>query len=758
MIDALRRLGSPSTLVLVIVGVALGGLLVGYEPIGGDPDRLYRPLKSELSRALHDGHLPFWSDRLGLGVPLIAESHVAAFYPPNWLLYRVLDVAPAYRLSMWLHYLALAGTMYVYARGLGLFPWGAALAALVFTLCGAQAIHSSHEPLYTALPFLPIALHVSERYLATGRVTALGLLALIWAAQLTVGHFQIQFWTAALVLATALCRLVQRNSSPWRAAATAGALICGAGIAAVQLVLSWDLAQLVGSTRRSPRELFFFWYPVAHWPELAIPRLFHGLKGGPEDPYWFKQGTTGYEACLYVGTVALILAFIGLTDRRHRALDLWRFVVPTSFAIATIPSWWPAGYYAFLQLPGAGAFRAPGRYTILTSLGLALLAGCGFDRAIARRRYWSGIALAATFGAVAVGWALYWAQRPDYRAGASGDDVLRFISLAALSWAASFAVLAAWRAGKIGPVGPLLMVAVELSLLYYHSTTVWGGSVGLPDQSAVLRRLAQETSVGTVAGYVDDLPVRAGRSPAYPYLGMPLPAPNNLLEFARDRRLAADPRAIRILQHFGVTHGVWDRAIEGAETLYAGPDDALDRLTYKPYGAPAHATWYLVRYGAAAPAVHVALRTVEIADLRTLFAQLARSDAADVAWFLPGDRPVDVPGPRARSAQIRRWDGRQGDVDHDGTCDLVIRRTYTPGWTARVNGGPEIPVRPVDGGLQSIRLHGAGSSHVSVQYRPPRWSAACAISVASFAIMAWLLVGAPSRRLSRLSGSMPSAV
>jgi len=207
-----------------------------------------------------------------------------------------------------------------------------------------------------------------------------------------------------------------------------------------------------------------------------------------------------------------------------------------------------------------------------------------------------------------------------------------------------------------------------------------------------------------------------------------------------------------------VTHGVWDRAIEGAETLYAGPDDALDRLTYKPYGAPAHATWYLVRYGAAAPAVHVALRTVEIADLRTLFAQLARSDAADVAWFLPGDRPVDVPGPRARSAQIRRWDGRQGDVDHDGTCDLVIRRTYTPGWTARVNGGPEIPVRPVDGGLQSIRLHGAGSSHVSVQYRPPRWSAACAISVASFAIMAWLLVGAPSRRLSRLSGSMPSAV
>jgi len=759
VIEALRaRLGSPLTIVVLVVGLALGGLLIGYEPIGGDPDRVYRPLKSELSRSLQDGRLPFWSDRFGLGVPLVAESQVAAFYPPNWVLYRVFDVPTAYRLAMWLHYLALTLTMYVYARGLGLLAWGAALAALVFTLCGALAIHSSHEPLYTALPFLPLALHVSERYLAKGRAASLGLLALIWGAQLTIGHFQIQFWTAALVLATALWRLADGTSSPWRSTATAGALICGAGIAAVQLVLSWDLAHLVGSTRRSLQDLFFFWYPVAHWSELAIPRLFQGLSGGPEDPYWFKQGTTGYEACLYVGTVPLVLAFVGATYRRRRALDLWRFVVPASFAMATMPSWWPAGYYAFLHLPASGAFRAPGRYTILTSLGLALLAGCGLDRVIAPRRFWIGIALAALFGTLAFGWSLYWTQLPDYRAAASGVDVRRFVGLAALSWAASFAVLGAWRAGKIGSVVLLLLVALELGTLYYHSTTVWGWSVDLPERSAVLRRLAQETVVGTVAGPVDDLPVRAGRSPTRPYLGMRLLPPNSELEFASDRRFAEDPRAIRILKHFGVTHGIWDRPIAGAETLYAGPDEALDRLTYKPPGAPEHATWYLVRYADAAPAVHVALRTVDIGDARTLFAQLARSDAANVAWFLSGDRPPDVPGPRARSAQIRFWDGRQGDVDHDGICDLVIRRTYAPGWSARVNGGPEIPVRPIDGGLQSIRLPGAGSSHVSVHYRPPRWTAACAISVASLVVTVLLLAGTSTRRSWRTSGSTLSAV
>jgi hypothetical protein len=723
---------------LFTVGLALGGLLIGYEPIGGDPDRLYRPIKSELARSLHDGGLPFWSDRFGLGVPLVAESHVAAFYPPNWLLYRALDVAAAYRLSMWLHYLALAATMYVYARGLGLVPWGAALAALAFTLCGAQAIHASHEPFYTALPFLPLVLHVTERYMATGRVAALGLLALIWGAQLTVGHFQIQLWTAALALATALWRSVAERRSPWRSVAIGAALICGAGIAAVQLVLSWDLAQLVGSTRRPLQDLFFFWYPPAHWAELAIPRLFHGLSVGPADPYWLKQGTTGYEACLYIGTMPLMLAFVGLTDRRNRALDLWRIAVPASFAIATMPGWWPAGYQAFVHLPGVGLFRAPGRYTILTSVGLALLAGCGFDRALAWRRFAIGIGLAVAFGALAVAWAFYWTQLPDYRAAGSSADVRRFVGLAALSWVSSFAVLAAWRARTVGLTVPFVVVALELGILYYHSTTVWGWSVDLPKQSAVFRRLAEETNVGTVAGPLHDLPVRANRSPAYPYLGMRLPAPNSLLEFASDRRFAADPRAIRILTRFGVTHGVWDRPIEGSETLYAGADEALDRVTYKP---GEHATWYLVRYADATPAVHLSLRTFEVPDVRTLFAQLTQTSATDDAWFLSGDRPPDVPGPRARSAQIRRWDGLEGDVDHDGSCDVVIRRTYTPGWTARVNNGPEMPVVPVDGGLQSVRLAGAGSSHISLQYRPPRWRAALATSLASLASVLVLLAG-----------------
>ena len=191
---------------LLLVGTILGGLLVGDEPVGGDPDRMYRPLKSELARALEHGRLPFWSDKFGLGLPLVAESHVAAFYPPNLVLYRVLDVPAAYRLSMWLHYLALAATTYFYARCLDILPWGTAMAAVAFTFCGFQAIHSSHEPFYCLMPYLPLALGLAERFMASGRPAWLVLLSLVLGLQWTLGHFQIQTWTGGLVILTGLWR------------------------------------------------------------------------------------------------------------------------------------------------------------------------------------------------------------------------------------------------------------------------------------------------------------------------------------------------------------------------------------------------------------------------------------------------------------------------------------------------------------------------------------------------------------------------
>ncbi len=135
-----------------------------------------------------------------------------------------------------------------------------------------------------------------------------------------------------------------------------------------------------------------------------MPSVYLGKSLGVGEEYWLLHGTTAGEACAYVGVVPFILAFVGwVAAPRARHLAPWRVIVPLSLALATMPGWWPEGFAMLLNLPGLGWFRAPARYTLLTSLGLALLAGRGLDRSIAPRRFWGGLTLAIGIGVVGVG-------------------------------------------------------------------------------------------------------------------------------------------------------------------------------------------------------------------------------------------------------------------------------------------------------------------------------------------------------------------
>jgi len=719
----------PLLLALVLVAAVLGGLLVGYEPVGGDPDRLYRPLKSELARALHAGRLPFWSERFGLGIPLVAESHVAAFYPPNLPLYRFLDIATAYRLAMWLHHLALVATTYLYARCLGLVPWGSALAAVALTLCGFQAIHSSHEPFYHLMPYLPLALGIAERYLATGGFGWLAALPLTLGLQWTLGHFQIQTWTAALVVATGLWRAAF-DRRPWRRVpALIAATGLGAALAAVQLGLSWQFAERVGQTQRPVSERLFYSFPPAHWFEPALPRLVRELRLGPEDPYWFGQQTTGFEAALYVGTIPLILAWIGgLARPANRSTLPWRILVPLSFAMATMPRWWPQGYLYLLAVPGLGYFRVPARYTLITCLGLALLAGEGFDRSLAPARFRLGLAAAVLFGGCAAVAAGLWTARADVQLRSALGVVADGFLWAVLAWALALAVVLAWRRQGLGSWAPLTAAALELAILYYAGTTQWGWSITLPGQSRILGELSRQSPVGLVGGELENLPVRAGLETGYPYLGFSLPQPDDLLKRLQEPLVqadaAADPAGAdvfkRWLRRLRVTHVVGHRRSWrwlGTE-LGRWSDPALDRIIYHAAGEPASRVWSIVRLDEPFPEARVAIRSRTVPNRRALIDRLSRSDDRSTAWFLAEDRVPEHA--EARSARLRAWDGTTATVEHDGPCDLVIARTFDPGWQARIDQGPAPPVFRVDGGFLAVRLEGSGVDRVVLRYRPPR--------------------------------------
>ena len=62
------------------------------------------------------------------------------------------------------------------------------------------------------MPYLPLCLLLADRYAATGRLAWLAGLAMAWGTQVTLGHFQIQMWTAGLVLLAGAWRVLDASA------------------------------------------------------------------------------------------------------------------------------------------------------------------------------------------------------------------------------------------------------------------------------------------------------------------------------------------------------------------------------------------------------------------------------------------------------------------------------------------------------------------------------------------------------------------
>jgi hypothetical protein len=756
----------------LLVGVVLCPLLVGYEPVGGDPDRIFRPIKFELANALRSGTLPFWCDKLGLGVPLLAESQAAALYPPNHILYRAFDVATAYRLSMWLHGVLAAAAAYAYARFLNICRPGATLAGVSFALCGFQAIHSSHEWAYHTLAYVPLVLLATEKYLDTGRLLWMAALALASGIAWTLGHFQIQTWTCVIAGFITIWRVLADKRVFVRSTGVMLSLWWGGLVAAAQLGPSWELAQAVGQENR---DRIFYSFPPQHWAELAIPRLFRGLK--PEAPYWFQQQTTGFEACLYVGTIPLILVFAGLLSRDRQTAP-WKAIAAATFALATMPRWWPQGYQYLLMIPGVGLFRCPARWTAFTSLGLALLAGRGADGWLSRARFWFALGAAATFGAAAL---IHGYLLRDHASFTRRHLDSAMIS-AACVWGLSLALVVASRLRPKLRALLVLGCAIELGYLYYHMTTQWGLHISLPQASPALARLAEEPAVGVVGGEIDNLPLWAGIATANAYTGFRPFGPNESLARlaqssvfppylrAQLRRVAISHLLVRRGEALAHTYSnrrlsLGSESIAGWEVVWIGTDHTLSRVTRVPESSNNNLTtwatsggdgferplgtnedWVLLRIPGFEPGPIVANRAIMVSS---------ETEATHVARNLAGANSPAIVGPSwhqeaatlnqspATQASVRSWTRTSAVVEHDGACILIMPQANFRGWQSRVTSGPWLPLMSVNGGFQAVFLQGAALSRIELRYAPSGWpivaTASLTATAVALAACAWSL-------------------
>ncbi len=338
-----------------------------------DMPKIDVPLAVFAHEAVTAGHLPLWSDRLGLGYPLYAEGQVAAFYPPGWLIFRLppMTALDVYRVA----HLAVAGVGagLLVLRIRGSRP-GALVAMLVAVLGGAIVAKLEWHNMVAAYAYLPWVLLTLVR---RPRPTRTGLIAagLLYGIQALAGHPNTWLLTGIVVAVL----LVAGPDGPLAGLQRALAVgLLGAAVGAVQLIPTAVLTAIsVRSTALSPNDLFASASTPFDILGFAFQGAFAPLQDGSWNVYraWYPDGTFALlEAAAYVGLPVLGLAAAGATLRRSRRLVV---AIVVLLAIPILEALRPE---FLLSVPLLNGLRSPVRAYLPASLLLGVVAGIAVGR------------------------------------------------------------------------------------------------------------------------------------------------------------------------------------------------------------------------------------------------------------------------------------------------------------------------------------------------------------------------------------------
>jgi hypothetical protein len=379
--------------------------------IGGDVYSYYLPQKVVYAEDLAAHRLPLWNNRAGHGYPIVGESQTGPFYPANLFLYSLLPINLAYNANHLLHYLLAFAFTWLYARSLALSRWASGLAALVYVY-GWFPSRSCWEWAIIGGAWMPAAFWCAEKFLST-RLTrfAFGLCAVL-TVQLLAGHFNLAFFTQITLVPYVLLRLAFANRdlpdatrlrSKRVGAIALVAVVSAFGLAALQLGPTWELKQL--SQRQAPGEehnLAHGSIPLSYWSQMVEPWYWYSPYTDRDDALRKEEPALGartnqVEAHLYFGLIPLMLALTEaarLYWSRDRVSLIW-FVLSVAALVYT--TGWLLGVARYI--PGFDFFQGPGRYGVITTLGVAILAAKALDHWRNTGSILLGIAVLISFGA-----------------------------------------------------------------------------------------------------------------------------------------------------------------------------------------------------------------------------------------------------------------------------------------------------------------------------------------------------------------------
>jgi len=374
----------------VVWNEACGDIEVAHNGlIASDQAAQFYPWRVLVRNLLKQGTLPLWNPYNYSGYPLLANAQSSVFYPIN-LLADLLPIRYAFTFRAVILLFVAGFSTFLLARELAISFYGSLLAAFSFAFSSPLIVWLGYAIIEVVVLF-PLLLLFTERVFKTDNLLSALPVALTLGIMGLGGHpetlvqavYVWGFYVIARLLVLSRVDNYALKKVGRIVARLAAASIVGAGLAAVQLLPTWQVLQTSHGYNARPESnislilgartdlgsvlslILLIWpnyFGNPTWQEL--PNRGNWLS------YYNYNGLATYVGFLPI--VLVPLAFL----RRHQSWVTWVYAGVTFLSLGLLLRL--PFFYAITQLPLLHK-TSSARFRLTLVLGLAILAGRGLD-------------------------------------------------------------------------------------------------------------------------------------------------------------------------------------------------------------------------------------------------------------------------------------------------------------------------------------------------------------------------------------------
>ena len=329
---------------LLMGGLVLAGALILWFRFNAAPGKLgktfpydfifyYFPMMEYAAERLARWEVPLWNPYPCCGVPFLATSQVAVFYPGTWLAV-VLPTASALKVLMFGEVFLGGLFACLYFRALGMSYYAAGLGGVLFIFACLLG-QTFWPPEVSTILWIPFLFLCAEKLITSGKMRWWAGFTLGTALQVLAGFPQFLVYGFYLLVPYAVVRLIclyragqfNRMQGLCRCGALGSGALLALGLAGVHVL---PVLELAGNTVRSERleeDEIEYLEKRSAWKMVTLTRLVDNVFD--PRPKWTSFDISG--AAGYVGMATLFVIAVGIVGR-------WRCHLTWFFLIAAVVS------------------------------------------------------------------------------------------------------------------------------------------------------------------------------------------------------------------------------------------------------------------------------------------------------------------------------------------------------------------------------------------------------------------------------------